>query len=182
MSSPYLWTCDNTRNNHQCTLCSQNNELSHLLIQQKYFPVFLVTHTMSNMNQVMMLVQLFLLSMVKTSGATRDGCDGYYCRGVESYLNCQIYLMKWTVAAYWLIGIGVLIFAFTVSRISYKEKIISFILRLIVIIHQPVKIMLFDCNNLFVCMIQKLFTLLRSCCRTSSRKPARDVNLAWVFK
>ena len=89
----------------------------------------------------MMLVQLFLLSMVKTSGATRDGCDGYYRRGVESYLNCQIYLMKWTVAAYWLIGIGVLIFAFTVSRISYKEKIISYILRLIFLIHHHVKIL-----------------------------------------
>ena len=109
-----------TRYNHQCTLCSQNNELS--LIQQKYFPVFLVTHTMSNMNQVMMLVQLFLLAMVKTSGAARDGCDGYYRQGVESYLNCQIYLMKWTVAAYWLIGIGVLIFAFTVSRIYTRKK------------------------------------------------------------
>merc|ERR1712156_1241719 len=96
-----------------------------------------VTHTMSIMNQVMLLVQLFLLSMVKSSGATRDGCDGFYRQGVESYLNCQIYLMKWTVAAYWLIAIGVLIFAFT-----------------------------------------KLFTLLRSCCRTSSRKPARDGNLA----
>jgi len=117
VSSPYLRMCDNTRNNHQCTLCSQNNDLS--LIQQKYFSVFLVTHTMSNMNQVMMLVQLFLLSMVKTSVATRDGCDGYYRQGVESYWNCQIYLMKWTVAAYWLIGIGILIFAFTVSRISY---------------------------------------------------------------
>ena len=116
---------------------------------------------MSNMNQVMMLiVQLFLLSMVKTSGATRDGCDGYYRQGVESYLNCQIYLMKWTVAAYWLIAIGVLIFAFTVSRISYKEKIISYILRLIFLIHHHVKIMIFCCNNLFVCMIQKLFTLL----------------------
>ena len=93
---------------------------------------------MSNMNQVMVLVQLFLLSMVKRSGATRDGCDGYYRRGVESYLNCQIYLMKWTVAAYWLIAIGVLIFAFTVSRISYKEKIIAYKVGLIFIIHHPV--------------------------------------------
>ena len=129
------------------------------------------------MNQNMMLVQLFLLSMVKTSGAIRDGCDGFYRRGVESYLNCQIYLMKLTVAAYWLIAFGVLIFAFTVSRISNKENIISYILRLIFLINHPVK-MLFDCNNLFVCLIQKLFTLLRSCCHTSSRKPARDGNLA----
>ena len=62
-----------------------------------------------------MLVQLFLLSMVKTSGAICNGGD----------LDCQTYLMKWNVTANWLIAIGVLIFAFTVSRISYKEKIIS---------------------------------------------------------
>ena len=71
-----------------------------------------------------MLVQLFLLSMVKTSGAALDACDGY-----GDPWDCQLYLMKWTVAACWLIAIVVLISALRVSRISYKEKIISYIIQ-----------------------------------------------------
>ena len=61
---------------------------------------------------IMIILNLFLLSPISANICDFPGGEDSF---EHNYFRCQTYLMKWSVAALWMIAISLFIFALTVS-------------------------------------------------------------------
>ena len=74
--------------------------------------MYVVTHYKATMNHLIMII----LNLFFLSPTSANICDFPREESFEhNYYECQTYLMKWSVAALWMIAISLFIFALTVS-------------------------------------------------------------------
>ena len=62
---------------------------------------------------IMIILNLFFLSPISANICDFPGGEDSFER---NYFRCQTYLMKWSVAALWMIAVSLFIFALTVSN------------------------------------------------------------------